>query len=266
MDPVKQTYAMLDQQAMEEFTDGYKRAQRFRASEVDNCSRRIFYDVSGYEKDSAETGKQQLYGLYGDITHDVVRNLMRKAGVELDGLEFNEDGSVTELINLREQVSHNGVDLTIAARADGIVVVDGKRYGLEIKSVSGFVYDYMHKVYTGTASRKMTAQYGVGTKGLRKYVATKYSKYLKQAHLTAYLAGLDGVYLVIADRSSCQFGFDGDGSALMYDLDMKIVDGVLSKLAMIQRKIRDGEPPMRDYTKGSKECGWCPFKERCWSD
>lgn len=264
MDPVKQTYAMLDAGALAEFNDGYKRPQRFRASEVANCSRQIWYAVSGYEKDSPEQGKQSLYGVYGDLTHDVIRNLMLQAGVKLDGLEFHEDGSITELVDLREKVTYNGVEFTVAARADGIVEIDGKRYGLEIKSVSAYVYDYMHKVLTGTATKNMKAQYGEGPIGLRKYIAAKYKKYLQQAHLTAYLAGLDGTYLVIADRSSCQFGFDGDGSALLLDLDMDMVNETLAKLAMIQKKIASGDPPMRDFNKGSKECGWCPYQGRCW--
>jgi hypothetical protein len=266
MDPVQQTYAMLNQREQDRFDNPYKRSLRFRASETDACSRMVWFDLSNYKPDGPGEGRMSLYGIDGDVAHDVLRILMRDAGVKLKGLNFKDDGTVEETVNVRKEITHNGMTFMIACRADGVVELDGVDHALEIKSVSGFAYDWMRKVYMGEHTKNMKEQYGPGgAASIIKYLKAKQLKYFTQMHMTAYLAGLDACYLIIKDRSSCQFGFDEDGSALRFDIDMDLVNGALDKFAMIARQVTKGDPPMRPHVQSSKECGWCKFKERCWN-
>lgn len=265
MDPVAQTYAMLDADVEKETENWRPPPRRFRASESNACSREIWYRHMGY-RPSPSAGKMSLYGSDGDLAHDALRMLMRKAGVKLFGLEFKDDGTIEETINIRETVEHNGEEFVIACRADGGVTIDGVDHALEIKSISGFAYSWMDKVFHGKASLDMRRRYGTGNDGIRAYIAEKYKKFLTQSHLTAWAAKLQGVYLVIKDRSSCQFGFGESNEALRYEVDMDIVNPVLDKFAMITRLCRDGTPPVREYVKSSKDCGYCNFSHHCWPE
>ena len=103
-------------------------------------------------------------------------------------------------------------------------------------------------------------------RAIKDYIEKKDKKYLTQMHLTTWAAGLKACYLVVKDRSACKFWFNDKIGGLRYQLDTKLVGELLNKFAMITRMVKSGDAPIREHTKGSKECGYCDFRHHCWKE
>jgi CRISPR/Cas system-associated exonuclease Cas4 (RecB family) len=264
MDPVKQTYEHIQQMLKEEHDRYGPPPQRFRASEAGACPRQVYYRLAGYKPETPRTAFLELLTSMGELQHNVVRWRMKQAGVDLFDLSFNEEtGEVEEENHRKVKVQHNGEEFVVAFRSDGGVNIDGVPHVLEIKTIDGFSFSAMNKVFQNGGWPALKEYL---TSGEGKNRGDKYSKWFKQATISGLLSKerLDNAYLIIADRSMGQFGFAGENSGLAFKLEEEELNKCLSMFAYVAKALREGEPPMQEYLQNSKECGYCPYKNRCW--
>jgi CRISPR/Cas system-associated exonuclease Cas4 (RecB family) len=252
MDPVQKLYKHLDKLNLERAGGTKRPSSRFRPSEISQCARRVWYRQGGGQM-PAEEGFLRLYGMDGNICHDTVRLLLRDAGVELAGLKFNDDGSVEELDFFRDTITHKGETFQVSGRGDGRIKVDDTWMYLEIKSLDAY------------KAKWLNIRYQEGE--IREYLYKKYPNFVQQCTLCAKHLGLPASYLILKDRSSCQIGFadqEWERRGYVLPVDEDLYTQMLDKMAMITRMRREGVPPIREYTEGSKECKNCPFSEECY--
>jgi len=261
MDPTTRLYEYLDECNREEVATYRQRGRRFNPSAIHQCSREIYYKHTG-EIPRVIPGFISLYGQDGDICHDSVRWLLKKAGVELDWLEFKEEtGEIKETAYFRKTINHNDQVFEISGRADGLIYLeDSKEWmPLEIKSVDGFKYKYILQAYQKGELFKYLQE---GNKG-------KYLKWLMQTCLTTKTLGYDRTYLLFKDRSLCQIGMydkvnDLREGGCILEIDDAMYEGMLNKMANITECVDKGEPPAREYLEGSYECDrLCRFSHVC---
>jgi len=258
MDPITQVYKHLDGREVSRFQTWEPRPPRFNPSSINDCSRKLWYAQVGTKPDGPGKGFLSLYGPSGDYYHDQVRFDMRDAGCELGGLIFHEDSRKVEETDVaRATITHNDQEFVLSGRGDGRIKIDGDWYYLEIKSVDAYKMRWMEDAYR---------------KGrLMKYMQEKWAKYFSQTNMMCAPEMLDlkGTYLVMVNRSNCQYGFsDKDFTkregGLLYDFDPEQWEQQKIKMAMITKRRHSGVAPVRGHAEGSKDCGYCPFSERCW--
>lgn len=257
MDPVTQLYKYLDQQNIDEVETFRRPTPRFRLSELDNCPRRIYYRHEGV-RPMALPGFVSLFGMDGDIAHDQVRWLLRKAGVKLGGLEFNEDtGEIVELLQFRKAWQHRGEDFTIAGRADGEIEVGGENMLLEIKSVDGFKYQGISRAYN---KGEILEYLETGNNG-------KFRKFLIQSEVGMRMLDYQHTYLLLKDRSLCTIGLRDEKhniheGGIILSRNDKLWEEALNTMAYVSKCRRIGDAPMR-HIEGHYECGQCEFRDTC---
>ena len=231
----------------------YKRPLRFRASEAGDCPRKIWYSLKHFKDSNKFTTFVKLVCDAGDVHHDMIRWHLRSVGTELFDLDFDEDkGTVEETRYGKEMVQHGDHEMLVSYRTDGGIVIDGKRAVLEIKTVDGMSYQYMEKAW----------KKGELVEYLRGHI--KYRKYFLQAAVSAKLAGLDYIYLLIEDRSLGRIGFGGQNAELFYKVDDLDYQEALGNYAYVTQQYHDDVAPLRPYTKSSQPCKFCPHRDRCW--
>lgn len=256
MDPVRMVYNYLDKQNIEEVNNFRKPSVRFRPSELDDCPRKIYYRLGG-NRPMAVPGKVSLYGQDGDISHDTVRWLMKRAGVKMDGLLFDDTtGEVKELLEFKRDWEHKGKKFVISGRADGAIEVDGEWMLLEIKSVDGMKWQGINKAWMKGELREYLLKGNFG----------KYRKYLIQCEICMRVLGYDKAYLVFKDRSMCQIGCHNDKTGeitgVVLERDDALWAEALDTMAFVTRSLETNEPPMR-LVEGSYQCGYCEFRDTC---
>ena len=255
MDPVTQTYQWFAEQESKKAGEITEPSNRFWPSEMGGCSRAIYYRMRGGLVQPP--GRAHMYPISedGDIAHDSVRWNLRKAGVELDWLDFNEEtNTIVETKSFQYPMTLHGKEYVISGRCDGRIKVDGEWMPLEIKSLNGFGYKYVLKAYNEGR--------------ILDYISEKYLKYLIQTLLCAESLGYDKTYLIIKDRSSCQFGLHDEANdvreGMIIHNDPVLLERLQKKMSSIAKSLHSDVEPPRAYTEKSKECGWCPYKEMCW--
>jgi CRISPR/Cas system-associated exonuclease Cas4 (RecB family) len=249
-------YNYLDAQNIKEVHNYRKPSVRFRPSELDDCPRKIFYRLGG-NLPMPVPGKISLYGQDGDISHDSVRWLMKNAGVELDGLEFDETtGAVRELVSFKKDWEHKGEHFVISGRSDGLVKVDDEWMILEIKSMDGMKWRYINEAWMkgNLMEYLMTGNHG------------KYRKFLVQCEVSMRVLGYKHVYLVFKDRSMCQIGCHhaktGEITGIVLSRNDELWDDTLNTMSMVNKALHTNTPPMQ-LVEGSHQCGYCEFRDTC---
>lgn len=264
-EPITKVYEYLDRCNREEVATYRFRGRRFNPSGMHKCPRALYYRHTG-EVPRVVPGFISLYGQDGDIAHDSVRWLMKKAGVQMKWLDFDEEkGTIEETGYFRKEVTHNGQTFTISGRADGLVLVESEAgdewMPLEIKSIDGFKYKYILKAYQEGNLHEYLME---GNKG-------NYRKWYMQTTLTAHFMGYDKTYMVFKDRSLCQIGmYDKvndvrEGGCIM-PVNQEMLKGMLNKMAMVDKCVDDGVPPMLALcpVEGSYECDrLCEYNHIC---
>jgi CRISPR/Cas system-associated exonuclease Cas4 (RecB family) len=251
LDPVRIMYDYTQKKIDDKLP--YKRPLRFRASEAGDCPRKIWYSLKNFEDSNGFTAFVQHVCDLGDVHHDLVRWRMKHAGIEMFDLAFDEEaGTIVETRQGKEFVRWGDNDILVSYRTDGGVVIDGKRAVLEIKTIDGMSYTYMEKAWKA----------GELVEYLRGHV--KYKKYFLQAAISAKLAGLDYVYLLIENRSLGQIGFGGQNSELFYKVTDADFEDAMNNFSFVTDMITDDTVPMQPYTKSSQPCKFCPHRDRCW--
>ena len=263
MDPTTRLYKYLDECNREEVATYTQRGRRFNPSSIDKCPRALYYKHTG-KVPRVVPGFISLYGQDGDICHDSVRWLLKKAGVPLKGLNFDsETGVIEETMYFRKEVTHAGETFIISGRADGLIYLEDtdEWIPLEIKSIDGFKYKYILAAYQ---KGELHDYLLTGNKG-------KYKKWYQQTTLTAHSLGYDKTYMLFKDRSLCQIGmYDKvndlrEGGCIM-PVQMELYNSMLNKMAMVTKAVDDNEPPPLSICplEGSYECDrLCSYNHIC---
>lgn len=283
MDPIVQMYEARDELGREQRRHYKPPAKRFRASELSDCKRRIYYRHSGYVP-APDTGFQMDWSVDGDIHHDITRQIMLQHGVRLAGITVNDDGTTDEDQFVSYDFDVQGLTLPVSTRQDGWIWHDD--YGwmlMEIKSVGHWKYNYQMKAYESGYTDANGVEHGPGHDALLAYMHDKYKNYIYQIHAGLAIARargekhlpfdpsegytLDRAYLVIKDRSNCHIGYHSETQGLLGGVIVpfqdEIWEKVLQRLYVTRRGIAEGTPPRPGYTPGSYECKICPYRYAC---
>jgi CRISPR/Cas system-associated exonuclease Cas4 (RecB family) len=272
MDPIVRIYKQRDEEGRERARNYRIPAQRFRASELADCKRKMWYRKMGYVP-KPDTGFAMDWSIDGDLHHDVIRQVMLDAGIELAGITRNEDGTTEEDMFTKHTFLHDGQEIVVSTRQDGWIKHDD--YGwmlMEIKTVSHWKYKYMHEAYLKG-----------GHDGVLEYLQEKYRNYIYQMHAGLAIAKaqgpkalpfdpsekhtLDHAYLVIKDRSNCHMGFHDEERGVLGGVIMPYSDDtwniVLNRCAQVSRKRDENVPPRPDYTSSAAPCQYCDYRYAC---
>jgi len=259
MDPVVQLYDGLTEDGIDEARHHKAPPQRFRASEANNCMRRIWHRLHG-DRPAPRTAGLAVYGVCGDADHDISRQMMEHYGVKLDGLIFNDDGTVSENLMFRKTFPYEfkgqEYDVELTCRADGVIETPQGRCLLEIKGMGFWKYKYLNEAF----------EQG-GHEAALTYVYKKSPSYIDQCMVTMKLCGFDRAYLLVKDRSTGTLGLHnsktGERSGIYIDFDEDHFNDILQRFGYVARKLREGKPPIPEHPKGMQECGYCEFRYRC---
>lgn len=255
-DPVQALYDAMDAEGLEEARNHEAPPRRFRASEASNCVRQIYHRLNG-DRPAPRAAKSKMYGVCGDVDHDMSRALFIQHGVPVGGIDFKEDGEQVELLWYREQIEWNDQTFEITARCDGLMPETPHGPALlEIKGMSGFAYDWLNKAFIKD-----------GHAGALERIKKKHQSYYDQCHVSMALSGHKLCYLLPKDRSSGTLGLHNpdtnERSGIYIEFDPEHYKKILDRFAYVTRKLGEGKPPMPEKTPGSRECGWCEFRYRC---
>jgi len=256
MDPVQHLYNEITKDEIEKVRQFKKPVRRFRASEAADCARKVWYRLSGYMP-TPRAASLELVAQSGNLHHDYVRQLLNLYGVQLVGLQMNEDGTVTEDANVVKEFERNGVRFTVSGRSDGGIVLDSGEAVLEIKSVGNWSYQAINKAYTA------------GNEALKQYLLEKRKSYLWQGQVMALLQDkTEGIlYLLVVNRDNMAIGFGQSGTdehtGFATPIDNALQEQILLKFARIQKALNAKTPPAPDFNPGSTECGYCEFAVYC---
>jgi CRISPR/Cas system-associated exonuclease Cas4 (RecB family) len=284
MDPVARMYQKRDEDAREAVRNYKKPPVRFRASELADCKRQIFYRLSGYVP-KPRYGFNDDWGIDGDVHHDIVRQQLLNWDVRLAGITQLEDGSTEEDRFITHDFDVDGRIVTVSTRQDGWIYHED--YGwmmLEIKSVGHWPQTYMQKAYTDGYTTAHGVELPAGEDAALAYIIDKKPDYIAQIniglaiHRARSIAQrpfpdeerytLDHAFLILKDRSNCHIGYHPDNGmpvlgGIVVPYDQANVDHTLRRLYITKGKVTDGVPPLPEYPAGSKQCGYCPFKYAC---
>lgn len=266
MDPIKRMYEIRDEQARENARNYRKPPQRFRASELGNCKREIWYRLSGYVP-APRYGSSDDYGIDGDAHHDLVRQMMEHYGTPVRGIEW-EDGQAREMDWDIGEFEYDGMTINISARLDGWVDIDGEEYLLEIKSMGYWPYKYLQEAYENGFRDKDGVEHEAGEPAVHARIQEKHPGYVQQMNACMAIFNAKQAYLVVKDRSGCTMGVHnretGDrfgGGYFTYDPDL--FNDQLRRLHRIKMRVLDGSPPPPEYTAGSPTCKRCDYRYAC---
>jgi CRISPR/Cas system-associated exonuclease Cas4 (RecB family) len=258
-DPVQVVYEQLREDGIHEVRQHTAPPKRFRASEAANCVRQTWYRLNG-DRPAPRDAVGYIYGINGDVDHDVTRQLFNHHGQAIGGVTFDKDGEATEHMWGRkeyniEQAGRN-VKFTLTCRADGSIETPRGDSLLEIKGMGHWPYEWLNKAFVS----------GGHAEALDR-VKKKHSKYLYQVHVTMALTGYRQCYLLVKDRGTGTLGLHnpdtGERSGIYIEFDDELWETMLQRFAYIQRKLDEGKPPPPEFAAGSNDCKYCPFNYLC---
>lgn len=259
-DPVQIIYDNLDALGLEEVRGHKRPVQRIRASEVANCARQIYYRLDGL-RPAPRDGRSNMYGICGDNDHDLSRALLKNVGVEIEGVTFADDGqqeSETKVLTVKTSgPDGEPIEITFSSRADGILPNTPRgRCLLEIKGMGMWAYKYLAEAFDRG-----------GHDGALQRIFTKHKKYEWQMEVTMRLYEEEQAYLLVKERDSGTLGIydteTGVRSGIYMESTEERWNEILKHGAYVMHCMKLGEPPIKEYSAGSQECKFCPFKYAC---
>ena len=268
-DPIEKVYVGLAAEEVAKVKDYRRPPVRFRASEVSQCRRRIWYRLAGF-RPTPDQPWLRLVAEAGGMYHDYVRYLCNHFGVGLTG--FKQEGSKqTEDKYIVGEFNYDGQDFKIAAQADAGIKLDvgGREIEatVEIKSMSFFDYDKLNSAYKRG-----------GEEAVLEKTKEIHINYLWQGIATALVKGIDHVYLLLVGRSGNNLGVSDSPvvpqgtwdplagtrrGGVVFEVEPDDRDNLLQKLADISRALEQGDPPAPDFVTGSTDCNQCGFWRLC---
>lgn len=267
-DPVWKVYEKLAEDAEHNVRHFQKGAKRFRASEVADCRRKIWYRVGGFVPQPKEPWLE-LVADSGNMHHDYAREIGNWAGMGITGFEV-VDGKQVEDRYSSKVFQYDGQEFELSCRPDGYINIPLEtgpvRAIMEIKSMSAFAFN------------KAEGAFKKGPQALMDLLLAEHTNYIWQGNVTAMIRDLEYVYLFCVGRSGNNFGFGQVGQlkpgtwdplrgrragGLVWQLEDRDRENILAKLADISRALQEGKPPQADFADGSTQCGMCPFYVYC---
>ena len=119
---------ILTQQMRDENKRTYKKADdaTFRASGIGGCSRKMMYQLLGYD---SEPDHLSVFTLQqGTIIHEMIQGYLQRSGI-IESLE--------EELNILPQLK---------GHYDGVIQINGERYLLEIKTINHQAYEMYQNI------------------------------------------------------------------------------------------------------------------------
>lgn len=193
-----------------------------RASDLGNpCLRyHVFNRTRWEEKSLHDVGLQGIFDLGNDIEEIALRELAA-AGVKV----------------IEQQKPFNWPEYQITGHLDGLVLLDGKAYPLEIKSCSPFVFDAIHTI-----------------DDLKKGKYAYLRKYPVQLTLYLLMSNIDKGVFLFKNKVT------GAYKEIWLDLDYELGEQALKRAEAINAHLAAGTVPGAEY---SEECDRCGFAHIC---
>lgn len=265
-DPINKIYDGLVAEA-EAAVKAYKKPSfRFRASEITDCRRKIFYRLSGYVPFPRRPWLA-LVAESGNLHHDYFRYLANHFDMGLKGVTFNEDGSQDELENQAKEFTYDGVTFTLSCRPDGLIDLPQGEAILEVKTMTTFQYEKINSAWKKA-----------GNGGVLGFLQLEKPSYLWQGNQTGLIMGRNYVYLMCIDRNLNRIGVSGVGfgkphtwdeadnpraGGATWEIEDHDRENILAKASSVAQHVVEGKPPVAEFTASSTECGQCDFFLYC---
>jgi hypothetical protein len=211
-----------------------------RSSSVgSNCDRFLYYCRKEWDKQSLiQIGTQYIFE-EGNNQEDIVLRDLADAGVKI----------------IEQQRSFFWKDYNLSGHIDGIAIIDGKRYPLEIKSMNPFLWDSM---------KCLDDMFNAKQHWIRKY----------PAQMACYLlmAGEEAGIFVLKNKTNGQFKiFEIHLNNL---IESGYADRIMKRLDRVNKAVESETIPLRYFEEGaverssydSSQCDMCNYKHLCHID
>lgn len=230
----------------------------FRASEVLDCVRRMYYRRAGYIP-AADDPRMEDYGVDGNVCHDSTRAFLVRHGVKVMGVRFEKNGTQVETMSKTHTFTFSGIKFKVSARLDGAIRIGGVKHILEIKSKGFWKLKPFLEAYSA----------GGNELNVRESLQVNAPEHIAQANMCMDMFDIPYTYLLFKDRSECAVGLhernkpDRILGGVVLELDSKRQESTLRRLAGVQHALDRELAPEPEYLDGSKACGFCPFYHLC---
>lgn len=194
-----------------------------RASDLGNpCLRyHVFNRTRWEEKSLHDVGLQNVFDLGNDIEEIALRELAA-AGIKV----------------IEQQKPFNWPEYSITGHLDGLVLIDGKAYPLEIKSCSPFVFDAIHTI-----------------DDLKKGKYAYLRKYPVQLNLYLLMSNIDKGVFLFKNKVT------GAYKEIWMDLDYELGEATIKRAEAINAHLAAGTVP--EPIEYGDECERCGFVHIC---
>lgn len=260
-DPIQKLYDQMTETQLDKARAHYKPLTRFRASESANCMRQIWHRLRG-DRPAPRDAVGMMYGILGDLDHDITRDLLNQAGCTVGHVNYAGDGTGgVETLQTQKPyvVNLNGeeVEIIVSGRADGSMNTPKGRALLEIKGTGFWPYKYLNEAYEKD-----------GQAGALKRVKEKHPTWYAQIQTSMAIFGYDLCYLIVKDRSTGTIGQvnrdTGVREGIYVPFDPEFFRQTLQRFAFVKTKLRgEQQGPKPEFAPKSKECSYCDFRWRC---
>ena len=220
---------ILTQQMRDENKRTYKKADdaTFRASGIGGCSRKMMYQLLGYD---SEPDHLSVFTLQqGTIIHEMIQGYLQRSGI-IESLE--------EELNILPQLK---------GHYDGVIQINGERYLLEIKTINHQAYERVSK-------------YNVI---YNKYILQAHC-YMKALNLSKCLfLFVNKGHMLTEEFATENPHIDPVFHEIELSFDQEIWNEIESKLGLLTEQFNLGVMPP---AKKVSECAYCQFAEQCKQD
>ena len=198
-----------------------------RASELGHpCLRYLVFLRTKWDQRSPYSVGTLLRFLEGQLHENAVIDLLRRAG----------------FVIVEQQRTFYWEKYQISGHIDGKVMIEGKTYPLEIKSVSPFIWPKLNSIEDMKRSKFMY---------IRKYPA--------QMMIYLLLDNSERGVMLLKNKSSGQL------KEIWVDLDYDLAEEMVQKAEAVNRHIEEGTVP-NPIEYDEEICGQCPFVHICMPD
>jgi CRISPR/Cas system-associated exonuclease Cas4 (RecB family) len=274
-DPIQQLYDQLTEEQLDKIRTHYKPSTRFRASESANCMRSIWHRLRG-DRPKPRTAMGSMYGIIGDIDHDVTRQLLNQSGSEVGHVDYS-DGSgegkeqlqIQKPYTVKRESDGREIEIIVSGRADGSIETPRGRALLEIKGTGFWPYKWLNAALNEGFKDTKGNQWKPSIEALVARVKDKHPTWYAQMQTSMAIFGYDLCYLIVKDRSSGTIGqYDeesGERMGIYIEFDPEFFKHTLQRFAHVKSKLgvepKDGPKP--EFASKSKECSYCDFRWMC---
>jgi len=225
--------------------------ERHYPSDVTKCLRQLFYNWTGEEKSNPIEAGALWKMKAGDALHEMIIDIMQESGYDI----ISEVAGKQSIDGLRHVLSY---------RIDGLFAKGIDTIGIEIKT-----------------------SFGRGIKEIQKTQQPKDND-IAQVVMYMELADIKEYHLVYFGRDNAyrtEFLFQMKDDGIYYNGKKSSItfDGLIQRLVILEKHIKDNEIPSREYKvaikngeikekfqknkveyKSDWQCRYCQWRDRCW--